>query len=97
MKLFDDFTTNQQCVVSNRSQLSLLQKLSEGEGVVLPQTRALHSILVDMGYEPIEKRVYIAKTKSRHRIWIKPKNISADEAEQLVKNFHDKDANDCPF
>lgn len=74
-----------------------LQKLSEGEGVVLPQTRALHSILVDMGYEPIEKRVYIAKTKSRHRIWIKPKNISADEAEQLVKNFHDKDANDCPF
>lgn len=79
-----------------------LNKLCEGEGDVLPKTRAMSAILMEMGYKQIaSRRVKISKTKNKHYVW--HRDCDEDSVRVAVRDFHgDKiddqnDPNWCPF
>lgn len=70
-----------------------LNSLCDGEGEEIPKTRTLTAILLEMGYEQIErKRVKITKTGRYHYVWFK----GDIDAKSVVKNYFDGD-DYCPF
>jgi hypothetical protein len=68
------------------------------EAGLLPQKRALGSVLRDMGYSQITaKRIKIKK--AYHYLWFNKNSMSEDEAISRVKKYHggDDDFSDVPF
>lgn len=88
----EDMIDKHQCAVVSERVLDLtwLNKLCEAEGDTLPKTRAIHAILLELGYQQVdERRVKISKHEARgyHYVW--RKDCNDDEAKQIVKGFFD--------
>lgn len=95
--LIEDAIDLNRCDVINDKVLDVtwLGKLCEGEGTMLPKTRAMSAILLEMGYRQIEgRRIKVAKSANKHYIWFK-----GDEKDlvQRVRSFHAGGVDDCPF
>ncbi|MDX1486602.1 MAG: DUF5906 domain-containing protein [Acidiferrobacterales bacterium] len=85
-----------ECEVVNEDVVDItwLHKLAEIEQVELPKTRALSAVLLEMGYEQIDKRrVKINKTGRLHYVWWRPggKFKTCGEARKFVRDYHDDD------
>ena len=97
----EDAISAQGCGIINDSivDVSWLQSLCKADDIPLPKTRALAAILTTMGYEPFKKRIFIAKTKRLHSVWIRPSYDEFENVEENVKKFHmgDDQGFDCPF
>lgn len=94
--LIEDAIDIHRCAVIGDTVLDVtwLGKLCEAEGTMLPKTRAMSAILLEMGYRQIEgRRVKISKTKAYHYVWIKGDGKGARD---VVQSFHGGE-NDCPF
>ena len=64
-----------------------LNRLCEGEGDILPKTRAITAILLDMGYEQVkDRRIKIRKTGAYHYVW--HRDCDDDTARVIVRNYH---------
>lgn len=90
----EDAIAKHHCGVINDDVLDVtwLNKLCEAEGEVIPKARTLTAILLEMGYEQIEKkRVKIAKTGIYHYVWFKGGDSST--VIKTVREFH----NDTDF
>jgi len=85
----EDAIDRHSCDVINDEivDLTWLGKLVEGEGGRLPKTRAVASILSEMGYSPIEGRRVKISGKGHHYLWIK-KGAIISEIKAIVKNYH---------
>lgn len=86
--LIEDAIELNRCSVINEKVLDVtwLNKLCEGEGIMLPKTRSISAILLEMGYKQIDgRRMKITKTSALHYIWFK-----GDEADvkPTVRDFH---------
>ena len=94
--LIEDAIEQMKCAVINDTVLDVtwLNKLCEGEGIVLPKTRAVSAILLEMGYKQIEgRRMKISKTNGLHYIWFKGDD---NDVKSIVRSFHGGE-DDCPF
>lgn len=94
--LIEDAIEQMKCAVINDMVLDVtwLNKLCEGEGIVLPKTRAVSAILLEMGYKQIEgRRMKISKTNGLHYIWFKGDD---NDVKSIVRSFHGGE-DDCPF
>jgi hypothetical protein len=69
------------------------------DGRVLPTRRALSHVLCDMGLVQIEGRRVKLRDRICHYVWYDRGAITSDEAERLVREFHDADSrsSDVPF
>lgn len=90
-----------ECDVVNEDVVDVtwLNNLAVSESVELPKTRALSAVLLEMGYEQIEKRrVKINKTRRLHYVWWRPggKFKTCGEARKWVRDYHD-DEDFIPF
>ena len=95
----EDAIAKHQCEVINDKILDVtwLNKLCEMEGDDIPKTRTLTAILLEMGYEQIEKkRVKIPSTRANHYVWIRPELCGEMENDpvDVVRSFH---TGDCSF
>ena len=97
----EDAIEKHRCDVINEKVLDVtyLNHLCEVDGDELPKTRTLTAVLLEMGYEQIEKkRVKISATGKHHYVWFKPDFLGAIEKEiapqEVVRDFHD---GTCPF
>jgi len=86
--LIEDAIDLMRCDVINETVLDVtwLNKLCEAEGTMLPKTRAISAILLEMGYKQIEgRRMKISKTNGLHYVWFK-----GDEkgVKNIVRDFH---------
>ncbi|MGE9293369.1 MAG: primase-helicase family protein, partial [Puniceicoccales bacterium] len=91
----EDAIERNRCDVINGNILDItwLNSLCDGEGEEIPKTRTLTAILLEMGYEQIErKRIKITKTGRYHYVWCK----GDIDAKSVVKNYFDGD-DYCPF
>lgn len=110
--LLENALSYHECDVINDRivDVTWLQKLVEIDPIELPQTRALSAVLIKLGYEPFEKRIYISKRKLRHSVWYRPNLFEKDKIEEFIKDFHDGnnhddfefasgnyDDSECPF
>jgi len=94
--LIEDTIEQMNCAVINDTVLDVtwLNKLCEGEGIVLPKTRAFSAILLEMGYKQIKgRRIKISKTNGLHYIWFKGDD---NDVKSIVRSFHGGE-DDCPF
>lgn len=94
--LIEDAIEQMKCAVINDTVLDVtwLNKLCEGEGIMLPKTRAVSAILLEMGYKQIDgRRIKISKTNGLHYIWFKGDD---NEVKNIVRSFHGGE-DDCPF
>ena len=92
----EDAIEQMKCSVINDTVLDVtwLNKLCEGEGIVLPKTRAMSAILLEMGYKQIEgRRMKISKTNGLHYVWFKGGD---NDVKSIVRSFHGGE-DDCPF
>lgn len=74
------------------------QNMCSGHGIDIIKTQGLSSVLLDLGYEPVSKRVKI--NKRLHRIWFKKGNLNEKEAIEIARSFHtgsDNSDNPPPF
>ena len=86
--LIEDAIDLMRCDVINETVLDVtwLNKLCEAEGTMLPKTRAISAILLEMGYKQIEgRRMKISRTNGLHYVWFK-----GDEkgVKNIVREFH---------
>jgi hypothetical protein len=86
--LIEDAIETMHCDIINDRVLDVtwLNKRCDGEGTILPKTRAISAILLEMGYKQIEgRRIKITKTGALHYIWFK-----GDERDikTIVRDFH---------
>lgn len=89
--LLEDAINKHECEVINDNILDItwLNKLCESEGEELPKTRAMTAILLEMGYEQIDKkRVKIAKTGTCHYVWIKCAKGASIAHLDIVRSYH---------
>lgn len=98
----EDAIARMECAVINDELLDVtwLNELCQQEGIELPKGRTLSAVLLEMGYEQIEKRrLKVAKTGGYHYVWYKPfgaRKVDSGTARKTVKEFHD-DADFIPF
>jgi hypothetical protein len=93
----EDAIMEHQCEVINSDILDItwLNELCETTGNDMPKTRTLTAILLEMGYEQIEKkRVKVSKTGRYHYVWIGAQYSGDIAPQEVVRNFHD---GACPF
>jgi hypothetical protein len=96
--IIEDAIDRHDCACINRQVVDItwLNELCKVDGDELPQTRALTSILLRMGFSPIEKRrVKIGKTGKYHYVW-KGAMVSDSTAVQITRDFHE-DGEGVPF
>lgn len=80
-----------------------LNELCVKHDIELPKTRTMSAVLLEMGYEQIEKRrVKITKTGRHHYIWYRPfgaQSLDSGKAKTAVKNWFDgeDDEDSIPF
>jgi hypothetical protein len=98
----DDLLDKHACEVIGDKVIDVtwLNKLCEGEGDLMPKTRAMSAILLEMGYEPIEgRRIKIKKPEASglHYIW--HRDCTSEQAAETVRAFFDGAPNyePCPF
>lgn len=94
----EDAIAKHHCGVINDDVLDVtwLNNLCRTDGDEIPKTRALTSILLEMGYEQIDKkRVKIAKTGAYHYVWFKGDDDRA--VIDLAREFHDGTELFIPF
>lgn len=96
--MVEDALTKHECDIINKDVLdvSYLKQLCQLEDDELPKTRALSAILLEMGYQQVDKRVLkIASDRKNHYVWFGSQSEST-LAKVKVKEFHD-DPDYCPF
>lgn len=95
--LEDAIEKHQSGVINDRIiDITQLSKMVLLDGDEMPKTRTLNAILLEMGYSQVDKkRVKIAQTGDKHRIWYKADVIDQDHAIDLVRAFYSDD--DVPF
>jgi hypothetical protein len=84
----EDAIDMHRCSVINDTILDVtwLGKLCDGEGMMLPKTRTLSSILLEMGYRQIDgRRMKITKTQAIHYVWFKG---DEKDVRTVVRSFH---------
>jgi hypothetical protein len=89
----EDLISELECEVVNEKFIDItwFNKLSEMENEYIPKTRTLAAILLEMGYEQIDKRfIKISKTRKNHSVWYKPEKITEEEAKEKVKQYHNE-------
>ena len=94
--MIEDAIEQMRCDVINEKVLDVtwLNKLCEGEGAMLPKTRAVSAILLEMGYKQITgRRVKISKTNSYHYAWFKGDET---DVKKTILGFHQGE-DYCPF
>lgn len=94
--LIEDAIEQMQCDVINDKVLDVtwLNKLCEAEGTMLPKTRAVSAILLEMGYKQVTgRRVKISKTNSYHYAWFKGDETGV---KKTLMGFHQGE-DYCPF
>jgi hypothetical protein len=72
--LIEDAIDQMRCDVINDQVIDVtwLNKLCEAEGVMLPKTRTVSAILLEMGYRQMDgRRIKISKTNIYHYVWHK--------------------------
>jgi len=94
--LIEDAIDLHQCDVINDKVLDVtwLNKLCEGEGTMLPKTRAVSAILLEMGYRQVTgRRIKVSKTNSYHYVWCKG---DEKDVKKTLLAFHQGE-DYCPF
>ena len=85
----EDAVAALECDVINDSVIDLtwLNEQAKLEGYVLPKTRAITAILLEIGYRQVPSR-RIKVDGKHHYIWYNPENYDAASAKQSVRAFH---------
>lgn len=93
-ELVEDAINEHWCDVINDKiiDITFLQNLAESMSASkFPKASALRKVLMSLGYEPLNGRVWITKTRKYQSVWIKVGEISPDLARLRVENFHNKE------
>lgn len=88
----EDAIAKHECEVINSELLDIthLNSLCEMEGDEIPKNRTLTAILLEMGYEQIEKkRIKIRKTGRCHYIWYRCGVGDSTAHQEKVRDFHE--------
>lgn len=88
----EDAIAKHECEVINSDLLDItyLNSLCEMEGDEIPKNRTLTAILLEMGYEQIEKkRIKIRKTGRCHYIWYRCGVGDSTAHQEKVRDFHE--------
>jgi hypothetical protein len=94
--LIEDAIDLNRCDVINDKVLDVtwLNKLCEAEGTMLPKTRAVSAILLEMGYRQVTgRRIKVGKTNSYHYVWCKG---DEKDVKKTLLAFHQGE-DYCPF
>jgi len=69
-----------------------------------PTRRTLSSVLLELGYEPVDRRFWVKSTRKKHRVW-KKSHVDDETLINKFDSFHNQDDakvrfefdEDCPF
>jgi len=88
----EDAISKHECEVINSELLDVthLNSLCEMEGDEIPKNRTLTAILLEMGYDQIEKkRIKIRKTGRCHYVWYRCGVGDSTAHQEKVRDFHE--------